>query len=267
MEDKQKKQEELVTELESIKDLLDSDFIDDDSFTDPRAHRAKSDQELLAENIDASIEIPVLNEMVIEDEPLIKHPLETDADKHGSEPTEQENTQAEQTLSNVLPGQRSLFDKDKEKEENHEVEEENQQKPHTNTNENPFLPKHIRDRLTKPSDLEAILAGDTSKIEKPVVLPPIVKTTVEPEKHFFSANSFLDNKEQTLEDAFNKIPDNETSPTKATDTIGTAAKPKDDIDRLIDNLIAQYLPEIEAKLRLQLKKSLSKKPAEKTTPQ
>ncbi len=261
MDDKQKKQEELLTELESIKDLLDNDFLGDDTFIDPRAMRAQSDQDLLDQNTESSIEIPVLSEMVIEDEPLTKHPLEVNNEENQQEsaPIEQEDSSKAPIASGVLPGQQSLFEKDR-------AQEKNSQKADTNSNENPFLPKHIRDRLTKPSDLEAILAGDTSKIEKPVVLPPIVKTTVEQDKSFFSSNSFLDeiqqgNKEQTLEDALKRIPDSQN-----TNTPDQRTPSNNDIDSLIDNLIAQYLPEIEAKLRFQLKQSLTKKPSEKTIP-
>ncbi len=57
--------------------------------------------------------------------------------------------------------------------------------------ENPFLPKHIRERLTKPSDLEAILAGDPNKH---CLIPLIIKTTVENDSivldQMFSPNRF-----------------------------------------------------------------------------
>lgn len=322
MDDKRKKQEELLTELESIKDLLDSDFLDDDTFTDPRAQRATSNQDTLYKNSDIPIEIPVLNEMVIEDEPLTKEPHQSQIEGQiADEDTVQQND-LESTLksapikdsiqdnlapqnttsNNVLPGQQSLFDKakvKKEKEAAHQAEselanldqkptntnnitqEEDQEEIDDNVTENPFLPKHIRERLTKPADLEAILAGNAKKRG---LLPPIVKTTVEDDSidqpRFFSTNSFLDSieqnssKAQSLEAALNQAPsykDSLSSKLKSSPKVELKSEPRsapksksdEKIDLLIDGLIAQYLPEIEAKLRFQLKQALIKKPQKK----
>jgi len=270
MDDKHKTQEELLTELESIKDLLGNDS--------PRASDTKhteSDQRLLSQNIDSPIEIPVLSEMVIEDQPITKPSLEI-SNKKSKENifTIQEDISKENVSDRDLPGQQSLFNKGKYKENTHaltsKIDDADQQKAGTNTNENPFLPKHIRDRLTKPSDLKAILAGDTSKIETSSALSSIIKTTAEQKKSSFITNdSPLENtqgsnEEQTLEDAFKEISDNSAS--KKADLIDKSTTPNDEIDRLIDHLIAQYLPKIEAKLRFQLKQSLSKKSTENTPP-
>ena len=308
MDDKRKKQEELLTELESIKDLLDNDFLDDETFTDPRAQRAASNQDTLYKNSNIPIEIPVLNEMVIEDEPLTKEldqsqiegPISAENTvQHNdiestlkSVPTEnsiQDNLAPENTTpNNVLPGQQSLFDKAKVKKEKEAAQKAESelvnldQKP-TNTNhtaqevtddnvtENPFLPQHIRERLTKPADLEAILASNT---KKRVLLPPIVKTTVEDDSiyqpRFFSKNSFLDSiekdssKAQSLEAALNQAPSYKDSlPSTFTSESKSDARSDEKIDLLIDGLIAQYLPEIEAKLRFQLKQALIKRPQKK----
>jgi hypothetical protein len=314
MDDKRKKQEELLTELESIKDLLDSDFLDDDTFTDPRAQRAASNQDTLYKNSDIPIEIPVLNEMVIEDELLTKelhqsqiegpitaentvqqNDIESTLKSAPTKGSIQDNLAPQNiTPNNVLPGQQSLFDKARLKKEKAAVQKAESeltnldQKP-TNTNhtvqeetddnvtENPFLPQHIRERLTKPEDLEAILA---SNIQKRFLLPPIVKTTVEDDSiyqpRFFSTNSFVDSieqdssKAQSLEAALNQAPsykDSLSSTFKSEAKSETRSAPKsasdEKIDLLIDGLIAQYLPEIEAKLRFQLKQALIKKPQKK----
>jgi hypothetical protein len=310
MDDKRKKQEELLTELESIKDLLDSGFLDDDTFTDPRAQRAASNQDTLYKNSDIPIQIPVLNEMVIEDELLTKElhqsqiedPITADNTVQQNDiestlksaPTKgsiQNNLAPQNTTpNNVLPGQQSLFDKAKVKKEKAAAQKAESelmnldQKP-TNTNhtaqeatddnvtENPFLPQHIRERLTKPADLEAILA---SNIQKRVLLPPIVKTTVEDnsiyQPHVFSTNSFVDSieqdssKAQSLEAALNQAPsykDSLSSTFKSEPRSAPKSASDEKIDLLIDGLIAQYLPEIEAKLRFQLKQALIKKPQKK----
>ncbi len=62
--DEKRKKEELLAELESIKDLLDSDPLSDDTFFDPRAQRPASDRDLSAQTLTSSQEIPTLNEMV-----------------------------------------------------------------------------------------------------------------------------------------------------------------------------------------------------------
>lgn len=305
MEDKRKKQEELLTELESIKDLLDSDFLGDDTFADPRAQRAASDQDLLDQNNDSPIEIPVLNEMVIEDEPLYKESYQAQIEgqilaEYTTQPNDQnsfsQDTQAHSNTlpDNVLPGQQSLFDKEKVKKEreaaykaeleitnsdtrqtntNKQVREEAQEITDDNITENPFLPKHIRERLTKPADLEAILAGTSNKR---VLLPPIVKTTVEDDSiyqpRFFSKNSFLDSfnndssKSQSLEAALNQAPSFKgslSSTFKSEPKSELSSEPDEITDPIIDELVARYLPEIEAKLRFQLKQSLVKKPQKK----
>lgn len=314
MEDKRKKQEELLTELESIKDLLGSDFLGDDTFADPRAQRAASDQDLLDKNNDSQIEIPVLNEMVIEDEPLYKESYQAQIEGQiTAEDTAQHNDQNSNPISpdfkdssqdtpaspytvtnNVLPGQQSLFDKEKVKKEreaaykaeleitnsdtrqtntNKQAREEAQEITDDNTTENPFLPKHIRERLTKPADLEAILAGTSNKR---VLLPPIVKTTVEDDSiyqpRFFSKNSFLDSfnndssKSQSLEAALNQAPSFKgslSSTFKSESKSELSSEPDEITDPIIDELVARYLPEIEAKLRFQLKQSLVKKSQKK----
>lgn len=241
MDDKHKTQDELLTELESIKDLLGNE-----SLKTSHTKRAESDQHLLTQNIDSPIEIPVLSEMVIEDKAMTKPSLEI------NRTSPKENT--------------FIVQGDMYKESTHTLNNQTG----TSTNENPFLPQHIRDRLTKPSDLKAILAGDTSKIETPSAGSFIVKTTAKPKKpSFVIGNSFLENTEtsnekQTLEDAFKGISDNSTS--QEANSVDKTTTPNDEIDRLIDHLIAQYLPKIEAKLRFQLKQSLSKKPPQNTPP-
>jgi hypothetical protein len=146
------------------------------------------------------------------------------------------------------------------------------------TTENPFLPKHIRERLTKPSDLEAILAGNANKR---FLLPPIVKATVDNDsivqRRFFSSNSFLNtirpdsSNTQSLESALNKTslyknssPVRPESEVKAEPELAQSRSRSDaKIDLLVDELIAQYLPEIEAKLRFQLKQALMQAPPKK----
>jgi hypothetical protein len=290
MDHKRKKQEELLAELESIKDLLDSDPFDD-AFADPRSPRAAQDK---ASNL--AKEIPVLSELVLDVEPLKEANIK--------------NLKPEDTLAvNVLPGQQSLFEQEKikkEKEAASQAKSEikspanlDQKHDRENTlkssnerfqnkvNDNPFLPQHIRERLTKSADLEAILAGNNAN--KRFFLPPIIKTTVDADslidRGFFSTNSFLgtikkdSSISQSLESAINKTSLYKDSSSLSTLDATYNVKPKQEhnsevkaeiksqseatIDLLIDELIAQYLPEIEAKLRFQLKQSLTQKPQKK----
>jgi hypothetical protein len=278
MDNKRKKQEKLLAELESIKVLLDSDPLDNEAFAGSRQQLAASDPAIISVK-----EIPTLNEMILEDDPLkdpiIKHLVP-------------QNT----TLNTTLPGQQPLFEQaktSKQKEAADKAESEiktsyniARQKDREDTlkssndnstdsaTENPFLPQHIRERLTKPSDLKAILAGNANKR---FLLPPIVKTTVDndslDQRRFFSTNSFLDSiradssNTQSLESALNQIPPNKDSSLSKLESESSKAilEPESNgvINLLIDDLVAQYLPEIEAKLRFQLKESLTHKPQKK----
>jgi hypothetical protein len=151
----------------------------------------------------------------------------------------------------------------------------------TSTNdatENPFLPKHIRDRLTKPADLEAILAGDSNKR---FLLPPIIKTTVDSDsivpRRMFNSNSFLKTSRssasntQSLESALGQtasyknasVTRPELEAKAKPDLVKSATRSNAKMDLLVDELIAQYLPEIEAKLRFQLKQALRHTPEKK----
>jgi hypothetical protein len=320
--DEKRKKEELLAELESIKDLLDSDPLSDDTFFDPRAQRPASDRDLSAQTLTSSQEIPTLNEMVLENEPF-----------------NDEHIDISSTAANkVLPGQQSLFEQEKLKREKADAELEPLDNKSTNTTtvnreedglqavysyldssqdssldgsldsppdnsldrplgnsfgnssgnssgssvdsttENPFLPKHIRERLTKPSDLKDILAGNANKR---FLLPPIVKATVDNDsivqRRFFSSNSFLNtirpdsSNTQSLESALNKTslyknssPVRPESEVKAEPQLAQPrSRPDAKIDLLVDELIAQYLPEIEAKLRFQLKQALMQSPPKK----
>jgi hypothetical protein len=324
--DEKRKKEELLAELESIKDLLDSDPLSDDTFFDPRAQRPASDRDLSAQTLTSSQEIPTLNEMVLENEPF-----------------NDEHIDISSTAANkALPGQQSLFEQEKLKREKADAELEPLDNKSTNTTtvnreedglqavysyldssqdssldgsldsppdnsldrplgnsfgnsfgnssgnssgssvdsttENPFLPKHIRERLTKPSDLKDILAGNANKR---FLLPPIVKATVDNDsivqRRFFSSNSFLNtirpdsSNTQSLESALNKTslyknssPVRPESEVKAEPQLAQPrSRPDAKIDLLVDELIAQYLPEIEAKLRFQLKQALMQAPPKK----
>jgi hypothetical protein len=320
--DEKRKKEELLAELESIKDLLDSDPLSDDTFFDPRAQRPASDRDLSAQTLTSSQEIPTLNEMVLENEPF-----------------NDEHIDISSTAANkALPGQQSLFEQEKLKREKADAELEPLDNKSTNTptvnreedglqavysyldssqdssldgsldsppdnsldrpfgnsfgnssgnssgssvdstTENPFLPKHIRERLTKPSDLKDILAGNANKR---FLLPPIVKATVDNDsivqRRFFSSNSFLNtirpdsSNTQSLESALNKTslyknssPVRPESEVKAEPELAQSRSRSDaKIDLLVDELIAQYLPEIEAKLRFQLKQALMQAPPKK----
>jgi hypothetical protein len=284
--DEKRKKEELIAELESIKDLLDSDSLSDDAFFDPRAQRPASDRDPLAQSLASSQEIPTLNEMVLENETF--NDLNNE---HVNTPSS--------AVNNILPGQQPLFEQEKFKSVEADAilgaldsqstdtatldrEENRQQAVYSyldssavNTTENPFLPKHIRERLTKPSDLEAILAGNT---HKRFLLPPIVKTTVDNDsivqRRFFSSNSFLNtiksdsSNAQSLESALNQTPPSKnSSPARPESELKTKpelmqsrSRADAKIELLVDELVAQYLPEIEAKLRLQLKQSLMQAP-------
>ena len=299
--DEKRKKEELLAELESIKDLLDSDPLSDDTFFDPRAQRAASDRDLSSQTLTSSQEIPTLNEMVLEDEPF---------NDFNDEHIDTSSTAA----NKVLPGQQSLFEQEKLKRKKADAELEALDNKSTNTatvgreedrqqavysyldssqdssldsslgnsvdsaTENPFLPKHIRERLTKPSDLEAILAGNANKRS---LLPPIVKATVDNDsivqRRFSSANSFLNtirpdpSNTQLLESALNKTflyknssPARPESEVKAEPELAQSRSSSDaKLGLLVDELIAQYLPEIEAKLRFQLKQALRQAPQKK----
>jgi hypothetical protein len=299
--DEKRTKEELLAELESIKDLLDSDPLSGDTFFDPRAKRAASDRDLSAQMLTSSQEIPTLNEMVLENEPF-----DNLNDEHINTPSTATNE--------VLPGQQALFEQEKLKREEAAAGLGCSNNKSTNTatvnraegrqqavygyldslegsslvssldnsvdsaTENPFLPKHIRERLTKPSDLKAILAGDANKR---FLLPPIVTETVDNDsivqRRFFSSNNFLNRitpdsgNSPSLESALSKTSSHKSSsPTKPESEV--KAKPelaqsrsRSDVklDLLVDQLIAQYLPEMEAKLRFQLKQALMQAPPKK----
>ena len=324
--DEKRTKEELLAELESIKDLLDSDPLSGDTFFVPRAKRPASDRDLSAHTLTSSQEIPTLNEMVLENEHFNDDHI--DISIHAT--------------NEASTGQQSLFEQEKLKREKADAELEPLDNKSTNTTtvnreedglqavysyldssqdssldgsldsppdnsldrplgnsfgnssgnsfgnssgnsvdsttENPFLPKHIRERLTKPSDLKDILAGNANKR---FLLPPIVKATVDNDsivqRRFFSSNSFLNtirpdsSNTQSLESALNKTslyknssPVRPESEVKAEPQLAQPrSRPDAKIDLLVDELIAQYLPEIEAKLRFQLKQALMQPPQKK----
>jgi hypothetical protein len=303
--DEKRTKEELLAELESIKDLLDSDPLSGDTFFVPRAKRAASSPDLSAHTLTSSQEIPTLSEMVLENEPFNN--------------LNDEHIDTSSTATNeVLPGQQSQFEQERLKREEADTELDSLNNKSTNTasvnraenrqqavysysdrlqqssldssldhsvdhsvdsaTENPFLPKHIRERLTKPSDLKAMLAGDANKR---FLLPPIVTETVDydstVQRRFFSSNDFLNtikpdsSNTQSLESALNKTslyksssPVRPESEVKAEPKLAQSGSRSDvKLDLLVDELIAQYLPEIEAKLRFQLKQALMQPPQKK----
>ncbi len=290
---KRKEQQAILSELESIKDLLDEDELDqddipididididgglgeqeelmihDDLITDEDERLI--DQDVLAAKAQGRIDIPLLQEMV-DDNALsetvtdpeieastteqIQPPEDIDNEVSAADKAATQNGQT--TLSpGALPGQQSLFSEPAPLDHNdsnsspnfdatsnsasEEIEastnekEQTAGKPSTKTiknnpilsppkktnSENPFLPKHIRDRLSGTTDLPAYDNPYNAVPHNTTISQNTFQVTSNnPPQH--SAQSFAPNQSEH--------------------------------ELIIDSLVAQYLPEIEAKLRQKLK--------------
>ena len=94
------------------------------------------------------------------------------------------------------------------------------------SDENPFLPKHIRDRLHKGQANimdELMQVGDSLKRDK---------------NHFLYTSALINRKNSLEAHSLSDIQNN--------------------VDRIVDDLVAEYLPKIEAELRLRLRARLTK---------
>ena len=175
---KHKEQQVILQELESIKVLLDEDSISDD--------------------------IPILQEMVSDEA--------TTHDKQENDKIDNHQT----ATKGVLPGQQSLFDEKKTKQAPPQKQSSTDVN-HTKTNENPFLPKHIRERLNGTVDIPAYKQSNNDHLRK--------------------------SQPKTKHQRVSKPSPNAQS--KHT-------------DQLIDSLIKEFMPQIEARLRKQLKEKIEK---------
>ena len=142
------KKQTMLAELESIKSLLDDEL---DKIPVLQEAVVERDGEL------TSAPIPNLVERVIDDNTDAETPARTEA--RNNKPAAQ--AQAINTHSpSVLPGQQSLFADKSKRQQKHQAKAntEHQAKTRTNTeqhqfDDNPFLPKHIRQRLNGASAL------------------------------------------------------------------------------------------------------------------
>lgn len=167
----QQAKNELLRELESLREQL----------VDP-------DSELTDE------EIPLLLDKV--EHAIADAPADTDTEQSAEEPVAD---------NNVLPGQQPLFEK--------RLSSETEPAPATRPTahgENPFLPKHIRDRL--------------------------------------------DERRRALADDIAQATDSYRRSMAGRDSPSAASEP--DEQAIVDDLIAQYLPRIEAELRFRLARKL-----------
>jgi hypothetical protein len=280
--DEQRKQQELLAELESIKALLDYDSSIDDVFLNPHLQRSTSDRNLLAQTSNLPLRIPTLDKVVFEDElaqddddprlntprPAVHDFLSSRQSRLKQDPLERHKSGAESEASNdkstTLAATYSDADRprtvynyihsssDSPPKSTRDYSRDNTldpsfENPISDAGENPFLPQHIRERLTKPVDLEAILAHDANKR---FLLPPIIKTTVDETllgEHRFLNKAKPDSNDAQVVKATLKAASDWMEPRASSDT---------KMSLLIDELVAQYLPEIEAKLRLQLRQAL-----------
>lgn len=148
---------------------------------------------------DEQDDIPILEEIIGNEPPLITEK----ADTPPKDPS-------------ILPGQQALFN------------EKNQSTSHTekpSSSDNPFLPKHIRERLGSSIEYVHELAQQQRELEQQSLLMPF-------------ANDVTRASEQKT-----------TLEKKNTSLAKTIANP----DELIDSLVQQYLPIIEDDLRNRLK--------------
>ncbi len=299
---KRKEQQAILSELESIKDLLDEDelnqndmpidsdidgvldgeqeelLIHDDLITDEDERLV--DQDVLEAKAQGRIDIPLLQEMVddediseatnLELEPSFTHhtPPEEAGDNPTTELVDEAAPQKDQIKLSpgALPGQQSLFSEQTppastdthnspsspnstaaSKSASIEVKPGTTEKvqtsdrpstqalknnpilspPKKTSGENPFLPKHIRDRLSGTSDLPAYDNPYNAATLNTKVSPTTFQVTSNPEQD--STQSFTQNSVQN----------------------------QSEHDLIIDSLVAQYLPEIEAKLRQKLKEAIT----------
>ena len=165
----------------------------------------ESIKSLLDDDIDS---IPVLEEMIDDAPPLV---------------TKQAVDQGDTTPDalSILPGQQGLFDETAKPKAN-----TSQKSP---SSDNPFLPKHIRERLGSSSSYVEELEQQQRELEQQSLTMPL--STAVP--------SALDRDDHTKAKSYLQK---------------TIANP----DELIDSLVKQYLPIIEDELRQQLKKLVDK---------
>lgn len=283
---KRKEQKALLKELESIKSLLDDGELIDDDYSDLAATAIKkSSPEMPASDADDDMLIhddAELSELIDDedDDFLISDELEIDlsqeqqpAAKHNelNIPILEEMVEDDSAplAPGVLPGQQSLFNEgkqeakaapnnktnDKTNKHTQKRDTANKQKTAEQTpaqkqaqTENPFLPKHIRERLSGTVDIPAY-AQPNEVVRSPYVAPKFSyddRTTEHPPeikpKHTEAAAS-----EKAKELNF--------SPS------ASLYEPiSNDIDQqdMIDALVNEFMPKIESRLRLRLAKALDK---------
>ena len=217
----EKRKQSILSELESIKHLLDGE----------------------------ADHIPVLEEPIPEDELPKTHTSfnsataisTTTSTAASNVDTTPHITPSAQDRS-VLPGQQSLFSKAMPKPESAQSELPSQpsvakpkpsipepRKKASSISQNPFLPEHVRQRLEQRQALEAATqnnAPDASETNTPASpAHPFSKPTVETEATNTPANKTVDHTNNNNE-------------------------------QLIDDLVAQHLPRIEAELRERLQQQL-----------
>lgn len=219
---KQKEQQALLDELVSIKILLDEDLDNKDS----------DDSADIIDRLPID-DIPLLEEMIVDEEELIQdNPVEDsiiedetddlDNDKPNSDHTTTGDTPQEETYTapDVLPGQQSLFDKEASKSASPTPAQPTNPTREKPRGENPFLPKHIRDRLNGTVDVPIYTASHSHRQE--------TRETPIPQTRPLAMNESKSSAHSNTQQAVST-------------------------DDIIDALVDEYLPIIEARLRERLK--------------
>lgn len=283
---KRKEQKALLKELESIKTLLDDGELISDDFSDLAETAQKKSiepQPLSASQDKAAGQIASdHNELIFdndnEDDFLISDELDIDLSKPNKPVTDNKNIPVLEEMVEdtapplavgVLPGQQSLFNDNEQK--NSKTDNKPREQAATSSatepaspvstrkntsqkeaikpsdsakaqsqsaeqkakaTENPFLPKHIRERLGGAIDVPAY-AQPNEIISKPYIAPQF-NAPAESNSGLFDNSSFLSTYEAQTDDV--------------------------DQEEIIDALVNEFMPKIEAKLRQRLKQTLAKTP-------
>lgn len=281
---KRKEQKALLKELESIKSLLDDGELIDDDYSDLAETALKKSSPVapasVADDLPLIHDEANLDELIYDeaDEFLVSDDFDTDLSKEGAsiakldevnipileEMVVDDGVQAP-SAPGALPGQQSLFTENKNEPSTEadktvknekpqpQAEPENKtqkQTPHQKAKsvENPFLPKHIRERLNGTVDVPAY-AQPNEVIRNPYVAPNFSyddRSTEHPPEM---------EQKHTSPNQDRKVKELNFSPSASLyEPSSNDADHKD----MIDALVNEFMPKIESRLRLRLAKVLEK---------
>jgi hypothetical protein len=278
---KQSEQESILNELESIKELLDDGELIHDEMEIPTLEEViediadeveakATDKGLLSETAthnqsDDDAEDKVTDDLIeriptevkieaisVETTPEEVAPEEAAPKNSATLDETEQQSEVHVSANGVLPGQQSLFEENKpeNKTEENQLTEKPQETTHSSntsqthlessdhlqsganaankTVENPFLPKHIRERLNGMADV-----------------PAYEQQNIELRKNYHNNKQLAQQASATA----NKL-------TSVTNTKDESLK--SEVDDMVDSLIKEFMPIIEAKLRLVLKEKATK---------